>query len=134
VITVEPLPILNAYEGHFTPLFQNLIANAIKYRSEAPPKIHISMRDSADDLLFAVSDNGIGIAPEFHEQVLVAFKRLHGRQIPGTGIGLAICQRVVERYGDRIWIQSDVGTGTTFLFTLPRGLRVAETSFSETTS
>jgi PAS domain S-box-containing protein len=128
VITADGLPVLKGYEGHFISLFQNLVANAIKYRSEAPPCIHISAREAGGELQFSVADNGIGIAPEFHEKVFVAFKRLHGKHIPGTGIGLAICQRVVERYEGRIWVESEAGGGAKFLFTLPSGLQIAERS------
>jgi PAS domain S-box-containing protein len=130
VITSDPLPVIRAFEGHFIPLFQNLIANAIKYRSEAPPRINISVREIDRKLQFAVADNGIGIAPEFHDKVFVAFKRLHGKHIPGTGIGLAICQRVVERYQGRIWVESEAGEGATFLFTLPFEVKLGEGIFS----
>ncbi|MCW5979967.1 MAG: PAS domain S-box protein [Bryobacteraceae bacterium] len=119
VVTCDPLPSLTAREAHFLPLFQNLIGNAIKYRGEQPPRIHISARDVEGQLQFSVKDNGIGIDPQYHERIFVAFKRLHGKKIPGTGIGLAICQRVLERYGGRIWVESQVGEGATFLFTLP---------------
>lgn len=119
VITVEPLPIVSAYEGHFIPLFQNLLGNAIKYRATDPPRIQISVRHSDQQFCFAVKDNGIGIDPQYHGKIFMAFKRLHGNNIPGTGIGLAICQRIVERYGGRIWVESELGRGTTFLFTLP---------------
>lgn len=119
VITTDPLPAIRAHAAHFVPLFQNLIGNAIKYRSEVAPLIHISVRKQGDLLHFSVADNGIGIAPEYYEQVFIAFKRLHGRRVRGTGIGLAICQRVVERYQGRIWVESEVGRGSTFHFTLP---------------
>lgn len=118
-VTFERLPVLRAYRGHFQPLFQNLIGNAIKYRSAAPPHIHISVSAVEGELRYSVSDNGIGIAPAYHQQIFEVFRRLHGKQIPGTGVGLAICQRVVERYGGRIWVESEEGKGTTFLFTLP---------------
>lgn len=124
VIDSDPLPTIRAFENHFVALFQNLIANAIKYRSEMRPEIHITVRDLKNELEFAVADNGIGISPEFHEKVFVAFKRLSGPKIPGTGIGLAICQRVVERYGGRIRVESDVGQGATFIFTLPIDVKV----------
>ncbi len=118
-ILADRLPLVRVYEGHFVSVFQNLIENAIKYRSERQPEIRISYEETAEQLRFAISDNGIGIAPEYHEKVFSAFKRLHGKKIPGTGIGLAICQRVIQRYGGRIWLESEVGKGTTFVFTLP---------------
>jgi|GEM_PF-906374 len=119
VISTADLPVVKAYSGHFISLFQNLIGNAIKYRSELPPVIRVSVEETGGHPRFAISDNGIGIEPEYHEKIFAAFKRLHGKKIPGTGIGLAICQRVVERYGGRIWVESDVGRGATFRFTLP---------------
>ncbi len=118
-IRADRLPIIKGYERHFVALFQNLISNAIKYRSEQPPRAEISVRKVEGAWEFSVADNGIGIAPEFHEKVFVAFKRLNGPKIPGTGIGLAICQRVVERYGGTIRVQSELGAGATFIFTLP---------------
>ncbi len=119
VIESEVLPTAIGHEAHFVPLFQNLIGNAIKYRSEVPPRIRITAERTNGDVRFAVADNGMGIAPAYHVKIFAAFKRLHGNSIPGTGIGLAICQRVVERYGGRIWVQSELGHGATFLFTLP---------------
>lgn len=119
VVTSDRLPVVRAYRAHFQPLFQNLIGNAIKYRSANPPRIHVSVQGSDGDLRFSVSDNGIGVDPEYHKQIFEVFRRLHGRKIPGTGVGLAICQRVVERYGGQIWIESQFGQGATFLFTLP---------------
>jgi len=118
-VTSDRLPLLRAYRAHFEPLFQNLIGNAIKYRSAEPPRIHVSVQETDGELLFTVSDNGIGIDPEYHKQIFEVFRRLHGRKIPGTGVGLAICQRVVERYGGRIWVVSQAGKGAAFLFTLP---------------
>lgn len=118
-ITSSTLPVMRVVEGHFISLFQNLVGNAIKYRSELQPDIHISAERAAGRFRFAVADNGIGIEPQYHEKIFVAFKRLHGRKIPGTGIGLAICQRVVERYGGRIWVESQAGQGATFSFVLP---------------
>ncbi len=126
VVSNDSLPILSAHASHFIPLFQNLIVNAIKYRSERPPRIHISAQTDDGQLRFAVSDNGIGIDPKHHEQIFDAFKRLHDKDIPGTGIGLAICKRVVERYGGRIWVESRTGEGATFLFILPDGLLQTE--------
>jgi len=122
VITSESLPALRVHEGHFISLFQNLLANAIKYRSERTPEIQISFTRSDGMLKFSVRDNGIGIDPEYHARIFVAFKRLHGQNIAGTGIGLAICQRVVDRYRGRIWVESQAGHGATFIFTLPEEL------------
>ena len=118
-VTSDRLPLLRVHRAHFEPLFQNLIGNAIKYRSAEPPRIHIAVQEVDGELRFTVSDNGIGIDPEYHKQIFEVFRRLHGRKIPGTGVGLAICQRVVERYGGRIWVESQAGQGAAFLFTLP---------------
>jgi PAS domain S-box-containing protein len=119
IIDSDQLPTVQGQHAHFLQLFQNLIGNAIKYRGENPPRVHVSAEKRPAEWLFAVADNGIGIEPEFHQQIFGVFKRLHGRSIPGTGIGLAICKRVVEWYGGRIWIESKPGQGTTFYFTLP---------------
>jgi len=128
-ITVGPLPTICGFESHFVPLFQNLVGNAIKYRSHQPPHIEIVAVFTNEQIKICVSDNGIGIAPEYHSKIFVAFKRLHGKNIPGTGIGLAICQRVVERYGGSIWVESELGHGSNFVFTLPANL-IAEPAFS----
>lgn len=120
VITAVQLPTLNLHESHFISLFQNLIGNAIKYRGEQPPRIKITICDVGPSLRFAVADNGLGIDPQYHEKIFGPFKRLHGKQIPGTGIGLAICQRVVEHYGGKIWVESQLGQGSTFIFELPK--------------
>jgi len=106
--------------SHVISLFQNLIGNSLKYRGAQPPRIHISVEETDGMFRFAVRDNGMGIQPEYHARIFMAFKRLHGQNIPGTGIGLAICQRIVERYGGRIWVESEVGKGSTFLFTMPK--------------
>jgi signal transduction histidine kinase len=119
IVTAGRMPVLSAHEAHFLVLFQNLIGNAIKYRSEQPPRIDISTEIRDGWLRLTVADNGIGIDPQYHATIFVAFKRLHGKGIPGTGIGLAICQRVVERYGGRISVQSQPGKGATFIVTLP---------------
>ena len=100
-------------------ILQNLISNSIKYRSEEPPKIHVSAERDGAGWLFAVRDNGIGIDAEDSERVFGMFKRLHGSEIPGTGMGLALCKKVVERQGGRIWVESEPGRGATFKFTIP---------------
>lgn len=118
-ITWDSLPTVQAHEVRLVQLFQNLVGNAIKYRSEQAPKIHITAQRREQDWLLAVEDNGIGIEPEYAQQIFGIFKRLHGQNYPGTGIGLAICQRIVERYGCRIWVESKPGQGSRFFFTLP---------------
>ena len=118
-VTSEPLPAVLGEESHFLQLFQNLISNALKYRGQLPPRVHISAERQDGLWRIAVQDNGVGIAPEYHKKIFGVFKRLHGRNVAGTGIGLAICQRVVERYGGRIWVESEVDHGATFYFTLP---------------
>ena len=103
-----------------TLLFENLIGNAIKYRqTEAAPRIHISTRADARVVEFCVADNGIGIEPEHLETIFAPFKRLHGHEYSGTGLGLAMCQKIVERYGGRIWAESTYGDGSAFHFTIP---------------
>src|SRR5688572_6129829 len=119
VVTCGDLPTVRGHDARFVQLFQNLIGNAIKYRGEVPPQITVSAEQRNDEWCFAVSDNGIGIEPEYYQTIFGVFKRLHGNAVPGTGIGLAICQRVVARYRGRIWVESLVGHGTTFYFTLP---------------
>jgi light-regulated signal transduction histidine kinase (bacteriophytochrome) len=121
-IDVGDLPVLRGDRVQLAQLFQNLIGNAIKYRGPKSPVIQIHAIDRADDWLFSVKDNGIGIRPEYQEQVFIIFQRLHTReQYPGTGLGLALCKRIVERHGGRIWIEGNDGDGSIFWFTLPRG-------------
>ncbi|HEV2690916.1 MAG TPA: ATP-binding protein [Bryobacteraceae bacterium] len=119
IITWEALPAVEAHEIRVVQLLQNLVGNAIKYRRAEAPTIQISAKRCDAGWLFAVSDNGIGIEPEYCQQIFGIFKRLHGQTYPGTGIGLAICQRIVERYGGRIWVESKPGEGSQFYFTLP---------------
>ena len=121
VVTYDPLPTVVAEEILLMQLFQNLISNSIKYRGEETPRIHVSAERVAEGWLFAVRDNGIGIDPQDADRVFGLFKRLHGSEIPGTGIGLAICKKVVERQGGRIWVESETGRGATFKFTIPGG-------------
>jgi PAS domain S-box-containing protein len=113
------LPLVRADQIRLVQVFQNLIGNAIKYRSEASPCIQINAERGESEWVLAVKDNGIGIEPEYAEQVFGVFKRLHGAAYPGTGIGLAICQRIIEMHGGRIWVESIPGCGSTFYFTLP---------------
>jgi PAS domain S-box-containing protein len=118
-VTWDALPTVHAHEIRLVQLLQNLIGNAVKYRSAEPPRIHVSVERRVEDWLFGVQDNGIGIEPEYAQQVFGIFKRLHGQNYEGTGIGLAICQRIVERYGGRIWVESKAGAGSLFRFTIP---------------
>jgi light-regulated signal transduction histidine kinase (bacteriophytochrome) len=119
IVTSDPLPTVVAEEVSLMQLFQNLISNSIKYRGEETPRIHVSAERDAQMWLFAVRDNGIGIDPQYTDRVFGMFKRLHGSDIPGTGIGLAICKKVVERQGGQIWVESEAGRGATFKFTVP---------------
>jgi PAS domain S-box-containing protein len=118
-VTSDPLPTAVANEAMLMHLFQNLIGNSIKYKGEAAPTIQISASSTAEGWLFSVRDNGVGIDPADAEFVFGMFKRLHGKEIPGTGIGLALCRKVVERHGGRIWVESEAGHGATFKFTIP---------------
>jgi two-component system CheB/CheR fusion protein len=119
VVTSDPLPTVIAEEVMLMQVFQNLISNSIKYRSEETPRIHVSAERDAGGWLFAVRDNGIGIDPQDTDRVFGMFKRLHGSEIPGTGIGLALCKKIVERQGGRIWVESEPANGATFQFTIP---------------
>jgi two-component system CheB/CheR fusion protein len=118
-ITSDPLPTVVVDEVMLMQLFQNLVSNSIKYRGEEAPRIHVSAERDAGGWLFAVRDNGIGIDPQYSGRVFGMFKRLHGSEIPGTGMGLALCKKVVERQGGRIWVESEAGQGATFKFTIP---------------
>jgi len=120
-ITADTLPTVHGDATQLLQLFQNLLANAIKFRGDQAPQVHVSAQATEEGFCIAVSDNGIGIAPEHFQRVFVLFQRLHGRnEYPGTGIGLALCKRIVERHGGRIWVESGAGRGSIFRFTLPR--------------
>jgi light-regulated signal transduction histidine kinase (bacteriophytochrome) len=119
-ITNDPLPSVQFDFAQLTQLFRQLLSNAICFRSAEPPKIHVSASDIGSTIQFSFRDNGIGIDPRYHEQIFGVFKRLHGREFPGTGIGLAICKRIVEQRGGRIWVESQLGQGATFHFTVPK--------------
>ncbi|WP_155968972.1 PAS domain S-box protein [Kamptonema formosum] len=119
-VTCDPLPTIMADGGQLVQLLQNLIGNAIKFSSSDVPEVHISAVLKNAEWVFAVRDSGIGIAPEYAERIFLIFQRLHSRrEYAGTGIGLAICKRIVERHGGRIWVESQVGEGATFYFTIP---------------
>jgi PAS domain S-box-containing protein len=121
VITHDPLPTVHGNESQLAQVFQNLISNAIKFRGDQPPRVHIAATDKADHWEIAVRDNGIGIEAEYLERIFVIFQRLHSReQYEGTGIGLAICRKIVQYHGGQIWAQSTPGEGTTFSFTIPK--------------
>ncbi len=118
-VTHDPLPTIWADAVQMSQLLQNLISNAIKFHGEAPPRVHIAASPEGPDWLFTVRDNGIGIDERYFERIFIIFQRLHGqRQYKGTGIGLAICKRIVERHGGRIWVESELGKGTTVYFAL----------------
>jgi PAS domain S-box-containing protein len=117
-VTRSPLPEIEAEPSQIVQVFQNLIGNAIKFRGEPPPRVHVSARREPREWIFAVRDNGIGMAPAEAEQVFTLFKRLHP-EIPGSGVGLAICRKIVERHGGRIWVESEPGRGSIFSFALP---------------
>ncbi len=124
LITHDPMPTLRANPLEMIQVFQNLLGNAIKFRSERAPLIHIGVREDEDHWVFSIRDNGIGIDMRFAERVFLIFQCLHTQdEYPGTGVGLAICKRIVERHGGRIWVESLPGTGSTFSFTIPSGTK-----------
>jgi signal transduction histidine kinase len=119
-ISHGPLPTVPGDAAQFSHLFQNLIGNAIKFRSQAPPRVHVSAEQSGEEWVFSVRDNGIGLDPQFADRIFMVFQRLHGHEdYPGTGIGLAIARKIVEHRGGRIWVESEPGKGATFRFTVP---------------
>ena len=118
-VTRDPLPPVVTHRIWLTQILQNLVGNALKYRSERPPQVHVGAKQGAAETVFFVRDNGIGIDPKYRDQVFGIFKRLHGHEFEGTGIGLAMCKKIVDRAGGRIWVESKAGEGSTFFFTLP---------------
>jgi chemotaxis family two-component system sensor kinase Cph1 len=118
-VSHDPLPRVMGDLVQLSQLFQNLIGNALKFRGEHPPAIHIGAKRQNTEWVFSVRDNGIGIEPQYYKRIFQIFQRLHSRnEYPGTGIGLAICKRIIERHDGRIWVESRFGKGTTFFFTL----------------
>jgi PAS domain S-box-containing protein len=121
-VIVEPLPTVLADETQMKQLLTNLVSNAIKFHDNEPPEIEVRARMRANEFVFAVKDNGIGIDPQYHDNLFKMFQRLHTKdEYPGTGIGLAISKKIVERHGGRIWVESEAGKGSTFYFAIPRG-------------
>jgi len=120
VVTRDPLPVVTGDDSQLAQLFLNLIGNAVKFCKNRTPHIHVSAKRKRNQWVLSVRDNGIGIEPEYYERIFSIFQRLHGRQeYPGTGIGLSICRKVVERHGGRIWVESEPDQGSTFYFTIP---------------
>ncbi|MFW9876126.1 MAG: ATP-binding protein [Candidatus Thorarchaeota archaeon] len=119
IITYDKMPTLKVDKTQFMQLFQNLISNAIKFRREEPPKIYIGVQIINEELLFSIKDNGIGIESKYFDRLFNIFYRLHTKEeYPGTGIGLPICKKIVQRYGGKIWVESEFGKGSTFFFTI----------------
>ena len=120
IVTHDSLPTVFADKNQMLQVFENLITNAIKFRGKEPPKIDIFAQNNGEEWIFAVKDNGIGISPKHQEQIFEVFKRLHTKEeYPGTGIGLSITQKIIERHNGRIWVESELGKGSTFYFTIP---------------
>jgi len=118
---VDSLPVVTADNSQLQQVFHNLLINALKFCGPEPPQIHIAAQQKEQEWVFSVRDNGIGLDQRYAERIFVIFQRLHTRrEYPGTGIGLAICKRIVERHDGRIWVESEPGKGATFYFTLPK--------------
>jgi light-regulated signal transduction histidine kinase (bacteriophytochrome) len=123
LVTHDRLPPVMADPSRLASVFENLVGNAVKFRGPEPPRIHVGAQRQGEQWVFSVRDNGIGIDPQYHDRIFEIFKRLHARDAyPGTGIGLSLCRRAVERHGGRIWVESELGKGATFRFTLPAKL------------
>jgi len=118
MVTVDPLPVVLNNEIHLVRLFQNLISNAVKYRREDPVEIHLSAERRGPEWVIRIEDNGVGIAAENQERVFKPFIRLVSRDVPGAGLGLAVCKKIVEGFGGTIWVESELGAGSKFCFTI----------------
>ena len=119
-VTHDPLPTVVADDAQIVQLFQNIVGNALKYHGAAPPRVHVSAKKSGKEWIFSIRDNGLGIDPQYFEKIFVMFQRLHGREeFSGTGIGLTLCKKIAERHGGRMWVESELGNGSTFHFALP---------------
>jgi light-regulated signal transduction histidine kinase (bacteriophytochrome) len=120
-VSYDAMPTVPGDDMQIAQLFQNLIGNALKYRSASVPRIHVEVAERPGEWQFSVRDNGIGIEPQYFERIFMVFQQLHTKgEYPGTGIGLAICKKVVERHGGRVWVESTLGEGSSFNFTLPK--------------
>jgi light-regulated signal transduction histidine kinase (bacteriophytochrome) len=121
-VTYDPLPAIRSNATLLGRVFQNLVGNAITYRGPDVPRVHVSARSTGGEWIFSVRDNGLGIDPRYFETIFVMFQRLHGRaEFEGTGIGLAICKKMITQLGGRIWVESQLAKGSTFHFALPAG-------------
>ena len=118
-ITYSGLPELPIEESQFVQLFQRLFSNALRFRSNEAPQIHVSAEEESEAYIVSVRDNGQGIDGRYHQQIFQPFKRLHGSETPGSGLGLAICRKIVEAHGGKIWVESDGAHGSVFKFTVP---------------
>ena len=124
VVTHDPLPRVRADAGQFEQVLMNLISNALKFRGAEAPQVHVGARRDSRHWVFTVADNGIGIDPQYFDRAFVIFQRLHARdRYPGTGVGLSICKKIVERHGGKFWIESSPGAGATFCFSIPTAPR-----------
>jgi signal transduction histidine kinase len=118
-ITYRDLPEAEVDESQFAQVFEHLLTNSIKYRSEEAPNIEVSAQEDTNAFKISVRDNGVGVEPDYHQTVFAPFKRLHGKNIPGVGLGLSICKKIVTAHGGKIWVESDGQNGSTFHFTVP---------------
>jgi light-regulated signal transduction histidine kinase (bacteriophytochrome) len=134
ILTVGRLPIVQSNEIHLVRLFQNLISNAVKYRGEAPLKIHVTAEQRRPGWVIRVEDNGRGVATEHQARIFMPFIRLANRDVPGTGLGLAVCKRIVEGLGGTIWVESELGAGSTFCFTIVAAEGISVPMFSHAAS